>query len=273
MSITPTVSSDHRRSTEPVLAAALHLRDPLALAEAYHRTVNAAHACAWRLLASTDEVETLLYRTYRDLWEHPVDPPLEGWVRHHCFGLGVDYLRGRQQSAASPSTAAVLTELGTPRRPLTGAAEQVLASLDEQARAALVLAHDAGIPTWEQEDPRAGAALDRALLALASADEEGDGGATVPLLGDWTLGLLPTEDAAALESAIADRPHWGARARLLRRGRRRVEGLPPHPDMGQRILVTILAAGPAIQDVPDDDPTLETEPLPRRPLLARLLRR
>ncbi len=263
MSVSLTVSSDHRRSPEPVLAAALRAREPLALAEAYHRTVNAAHACAWRLVGSSDEVEILLHHTYRDLWERPpAEPPLEGWVRRHCFGLGADYLRARGRPAASPSTAGLV---GARRRPSADPAEQILAGLDEQARGALLRAHDGGVPTWEQADDEAEAALDRALLALAGADSNGDPG-PIPLLGDWTLGLLEHSAARALEAALADRPTWAVRARLLRRGRRRVEGLPPHPDMGQRILVTILAAR-------DEGIVIEEMPEERRRLLARLLRR
>lgn len=268
MTEVPSVATDHRRSSEPALVAALAAREPLALAEVYHRTVNAAHACAWRLTASTDEVETLLYRTYRDLWEHPPgDEPLEGWVRRHCFALGAGYLADRERPAAAASTAALLPDLGLPPRPLNGTVEQILGLLDPQARDALVRAHDGGLPTWEQEDVEADEALDRALLALAG-EEAGDG--HVPLLGDWTLGLLTATDADGLENALAVNPAWGSRSRLLRRGRRRVEGLPPHPDMGQRILVMILSLGAEARNGHVEQ---EPEPPARRPLFGRLLRR
>lgn len=270
MSAPPTISTDHRRSSEAILCAALGAHDPLALAEAYHRTIGAGHACAWRLMGASEDVEALLYRTYRDLWEHPPDePPLEGWVRRHCFALGVGYLSDHDRPAASPSTAALLPELGMPRRPLDDPAERAIAELDPKACGALVRAHDGGLPTWEQEDGDADAALDRALLTLAGGGED-IGDRHLPLLADRTLGLLPPGDTAALEAALADSAALRARARLLRRGRRRVEGLPPHPDMGQRILVSVLAAGPEIRLDEDEEP--EPEPA-RRPLFARLLRR
>ena len=67
----------------------------------------------------------------------------------------------------------------------------------------------------------------------------------MPQLGDWVLGLLPADAAASLAADVAARPECTTLAKALRRGRRRLEGLPPTPDMGQRVLVTVLAGAPA----------------------------
>lgn len=237
--MSPALTFDHRRSAEPTLVQALHAREPLALAESYHRTAGAAHACARRLLGAADEVEALLYRVYRELWERPpVGEPLEGWVRAAAHRFGAGYLRARGRPPAAPSLAVLLPELRTLPPPSCDSAERVLAGLLPRVRHALVRAHDAAIPSWEQDD--AEAALDAALLALAG-EGPADAGEPVPLLADWALGLLAPDEAAAVEATVAREPRQAARARLLRRGRLRIEGLPPHPDMGQRVLVTILA--------------------------------
>ncbi|MBA2528862.1 MAG: hypothetical protein H0V19_02685, partial [Euzebyales bacterium] len=82
----PTDPPDHRRTTEAGLLAALRQRDPLALAEAYHRTVPAAYAVARRLLPGSAQVETLLRSLYADLWGNPPgDVALVGWVRRRTF--------------------------------------------------------------------------------------------------------------------------------------------------------------------------------------------
>ncbi len=87
---------DHRRASEAELVAALRDRDPLALAEAYHRTIPAAHAGARRLLSRSAEVEALLRQVYAELWRSPPDAdPLEGWIRSRTFELAVADLRDR----------------------------------------------------------------------------------------------------------------------------------------------------------------------------------
>jgi len=238
---------DHRRSTEQQLCEALAAGIPLALAEAYHRTSGAAHAAARRLVGPPDEVEALLHRTYTALWsEPPADAALEGWVRRTGFALATEHLRERQRPPAAPSSTVLLADI-----PVAAAAprhdpvEGVLAGLDQRARCALVRAHDAGVASAQQQDPEAGAALEQALEALAGPalrDEEGLGG--VPGLADWVLGLAEPTAAAALAAGVAERRDWAARARLLRRGRRRLEGLPPHPDLGHRVLVAVLTQVP-----------------------------
>ncbi|MDQ3538998.1 MAG: hypothetical protein M3415_09425, partial [Actinomycetota bacterium] len=81
-------SPDYRRADERGVVAGLRQRDPLALAEAYHRSVPAAYACARRLLGSSDDVEALLRTVYAELWASPPDGAgLEGWVRARCFDL------------------------------------------------------------------------------------------------------------------------------------------------------------------------------------------
>lgn len=238
---------DHRRSTEQRLCQALATGDPLALAEAYHRTSGAAHAAARRLLGQPDEVEALLRQTYATLWSGPpADAGLEGWVRRTGFALAVEHLRGRRPPAA-PSAAVLLAEVaGAVTVGLGDPVERALAGLDQRARCALVRAHDAGIASPQQPDPEAGAALEQALEALAGPalpDEQGV--AVVPGLADWVLGLAEPAAAGALAAGVAERREWAARARLLRRGRRRLEGLPPHPDLGHRVLVAVLTDVPA----------------------------
>lgn len=255
---------DHRRSSERDLLAALQARDPLALAEAYYRTVGAANACARRLLGPGPETEALLRAVYRRLWQEPPgEGPLEGWVRVHSFALAAEYLRSIGRPAASASSAALLPDLGVPEHPLADPAEELLTALDAEARAIVLRAHDRGMTT-DQGDPGTAAALERALMALAGpvaapvADAAPDAVATMeatgddadeptpapppgPRLGDWTLGLLAPEEAGAVAVAVLGDPALGVRAHTLRRGRRRLEGLPPGSDVGQRVLAAILA--------------------------------
>lgn len=242
---------DHRRATEDDLVAALRSRDPLALAEAYHRTIPAAHAAARRLLSGSAEVEALLRQVYTELW---ADPPqgvaLEGWVRGRCFAIAVDDLRERDAAPASPSLTALLPELPKPEVRYLDAAERALAELDPDPRRTLLMAHDRGIPTTEHGDPDADAALVEALLALAGPEagsEPLDPGvcADIPGVGDWILGLVSSRDAARISEQVAADPACAALAKALRRGRRRLEGLPPTPDMGQRVLVVVLAGAPS----------------------------
>ena len=242
---------DHRRATDSELLAALHRRDPLALAEAYHRTISAAHAVARRVLSSTVEVEAVLREVYAQLWAAPPDgAALEGWVRTRCFTTAADDLRERDTAPASPSLTLLLPELPRAEVRYLDAAERALAELDDGQRRVLLQAHDKGVTTEEQDTADAGAALVDALLALAGPEP----GATavdpqlcadLPLLGDWVLGLLPPARADEVAAQVAARPECGAVAKALRRGRRRLEGLPPTPDMGQRVLVVVLAGAPA----------------------------
>ena len=242
---------DHRRATEEQLLTALGDRDPLALAEAYHRTIPAAHASARRLLSGSSEVEALLREVYAELWNAPpADAALEGWVRARCFNLAAEDLRERDAAPASPSLTALLPELPRPEVRYLDAAERSLAELDDNQRKALLSAHDKGVPTQDQNTTDAGAALVSALLTLAGPDP---GAETVdashcddiPEIGDWVLGLLPPDRAATVAAQVGARPECAALAKALRRGRRRLEGLPPTPDMGQRVLVVVLAGGPA----------------------------
>lgn len=241
---------DHRRATEQQLLEALRNRDPLALAEAYHRTIPAAHASARRLLSGSSEVEALLREVYAELWNSPpADVALEGWVRARCFNLAADDLRERDAAPASPSLTALLPELPRPEVRYLDAAERALADLDDQQRKALLSAHDKGVPSQDQDAPDAGAALVAALLALAGPEpgaEAVDASSCddVEDVGDWVLGLLPPDRAAAVAAQVGSRPECAALAKALRRGRRRLEGLPPTPDMGQRVLVVVLAGGP-----------------------------
>ena len=242
---------DHRRATEDDLVAALRSRDPLALAEAYHRTIPAAHAAARRLLSGSAEVEALLRQVYAELWS---DPPqgvaLEGWVRSRCFAIAVDDLRERDAAPASPSLTALLPELPKPDVRYLDAAERALAELAPDPRRTLLMAHDRGIPTTEHGDPDADRALVEALLALAGPEAGSEpldpgGCADIPGVGDWILGLVPSRESTRIAAQVAADPACTALAKALRRGRRRLEGLPPTPDMGQRVLVVVLAGAPS----------------------------
>lgn len=242
---------DHRRATDAELLSALRRRDPLALAEAYHRTIPAAHAVARRVLSSSAEVEAVLREVYAQLWSSPPeDVGLEAWVRSRCFATAADDLRERDAAPSSPSLTALLPELPRAEVRYLDAAERALAELDDAQRRALLLAHDKGVPSEEQDAADAGTALADALLTLAgpepgAAPLDPQLCADVPLLGDWILGLLPPSRAEQVAAQIASRSECGALAKALRRGRRRLEGLPPTPDMGQRVLVVVLAGAPA----------------------------
>jgi DNA-directed RNA polymerase specialized sigma24 family protein len=239
--------SDYRRSSDRELLAGLRERDPLALAEAYHRTIPAAHACARRMLSGSTEVEALLRAVYGELWEQPpTDGALEGWIRSRCFALGGEHLRARGSSPATPSLSELLPDLPATEPRYLDAAERAVSELTPEERRALLRAHDAGLPTHEHGDPDAVNALERALVKLAGPEgDASDNGCTdLESLGDWALGLVSGELADAISSQVSARPECAERVRMLRRGRRRLEGLPPTPDMGQRILVTVLAGGP-----------------------------
>jgi DNA-directed RNA polymerase specialized sigma24 family protein len=242
---------DHRRATEQDLLVALRAKDPLALAETYHRTIPAAHATARRLLSSSTEVEALLRAVYSELWDAPpTDTGLEGWVRARCFALASEDLRERDAAPASPSLTVLLPELPRPEVRYLDAAERALSELTDEQRRALLLAHDKGVPTAEQNAEEAPGALVEALLALAGPEPgsdppQPDACADMVQLGDWVLGLLPADAATAVAADVAARPECTTLAKALRRGRRRLEGLPPTPDMGQRVLVTVLAGAPA----------------------------
>jgi RNA polymerase sigma-70 factor (ECF subfamily) len=247
---------DHRRATDAQLLAALQRRDPLALAEAYHRTIPAAHAVARRVVASSAEVEAVLRDVYTALWASPPqDAALEAWVRARAFSTAADELRERDAAPASPSLTVILPELPRPDVRYLDAAERALAELSDSQRRTLLLAHDRGVPTEEQDTPDASAALVAALLALAGPEPGAEtipagACADLPLLGDWILGLLPPGRAESVAEDVAGRSECGALAKALRRGRRRLEGLPPTPDMGQRVLVVVLAGAPATVPAP-----------------------
>lgn len=265
---------DFRRASEPELLDAIRGGEGLALAEAYHRVVPAAHAVARRLMAGATEVEDVLLEVFTQLWETPpAGAPLEGWTRRTTWGVAADLLRRGGTSPSSPSASGLLPDLPAPDVRFLDAAERAIGELPDDERRALLLAHDKGVAT-DAQDPGAGQALVRALLSLAgpetsSADRAAlheDGCDDLVGLGDWCLGVADSATAAAVEEAIASRPGCAARSRAVRRGRRRVEGLPATPDMGQRILVTILtssavgAAAPAAAAAPIEATPAEATP-------------
>jgi DNA-directed RNA polymerase specialized sigma24 family protein len=243
--------TDHRGTDDARLVRAVADGDAIALAEAYHRTVTAAHACARRMLASPVEIEALLRAVYSELWEDPpVDRALEGWIRDRCFTLGTGYLRQRGLSAHSPSLAAWTSGLeADPHAGGSDALERMIAELTDQQQAALVRAHDQGIRTADQEDPQAGPALQHALLVLASplTDDERHAAemcSSGVALANWMFGLLPPHEAAAVPGTAAEPTPCGRLASVLRRARRRFEPLPPTPDLGHRVLASVLGGGP-----------------------------
>jgi hypothetical protein len=233
---------DHRRSDEADLLTAIHAREPLAFAEAYSRTVPAAHACALRTLGRGPEVEALLGAVYTELWsDPPAGEAMEGWVRRRCFELAGAELRARDRSPAAASLSGVLSDLPPPETPPDGA-ERALAGLDEQARAALVRAHDAGVPSAQQPDDDAAEALERALLTLGGYDGGGDG-CDLARLGDLALGLVGPDEDRRLREELARAPACQERLQVMQRGRRRLERLEPPADMGLRILAAVLSDG------------------------------
>ncbi|MGI9017123.1 MAG: RNA polymerase sigma factor [Euzebya sp.] len=263
----PTDALDFRRAHESVVLDALALGHPLALAESYHRSVPAAHAVARRLMSGVDQVESLLLGVYTQLWQDtPSSGPLEGWVRRTTWALGVERLRQDGTAPASPSAAGLLPDLPAPDVRFLDAAERAIAELPDDERRALLLAHDKGVPSAGQESG-ATDALVRALVSLAGPETSAgdraalheDGCDDLPALGDWCLGVASAREETDINSAIEVRPGCAAKARSVRRGRRRIEGLPATPDMGQRILVTVLTAGAKAAALP---------PTPQPPVLG-----
>ncbi len=241
--------TDHRGTDDARLVRAVADGDAIALAEAYHRTITAAHACARRLLASPVEIEALLRSVFNELWqEPPVDEALEGWVRARCFALGTGYLRQRDLHAPSPSLAEWTSGVDAERQDSNDPLERMIAELTPAQQAALVRAHDQGIRTTEQDDANAGEALQHALLLLASplTDEERHAAemcSSGVSLANWIFGLLPPHEAATVPGTAAEPTPCGRLAGVLRRARRRFEPLPPTPDLGHRVLAWVLGNG------------------------------
>jgi DNA-directed RNA polymerase specialized sigma24 family protein len=257
--------TDHRGTDDARLLSALADGDAIALAEAYHRTITAAHACARRLLASPVEIEALMRAVYSDLWEEPpVDTSLEGWVRARCFTLGAGYLRQRHLRAPSPSLARFTSGIEADGHGGNDTLEQMISDLTEQQQAALVRAHDQGIRTTDQDDPDAGWSLLHAMLALASplTDDERHAAemcSSGVALANWTFGLLPPHEAATVPGTAAEPTPCGRLAGVLRRARRRFEPLPPTPDLGHRVLASVLGNGAARQPAQAPGSSLDSD--------------
>ncbi|MBA2317597.1 MAG: hypothetical protein H0V93_07445 [Euzebyales bacterium] len=261
----------YRRQPDPAVLAGLEERDALALAEAITRTLPAAHAVARRLLGARD-VEALLHATYDALWEEPpTDQTLERWVRVRTAELGVAELSERGTGPASPSVSVVVDGLPA-ARPSPDPAERRLAALDEAGLEALLSAHDLGIPAREQDRADAGTLLAEALVALAeptAAEQPAAGAAAADgTLADHVLGLADRDQVPELDAAIASDPARSAAAQLLRRGKRRLEGLPPTPDLGARLLAAVLGGAgtpaPRRRATPSAASALDA-PTPARP--------
>lgn len=231
-------STDHRTTAEDGLLESVRHGDALAFAEVCSRTLPAAHAVARRLVPRAG-TEAVLREVYALLWS---DPPrgeiLERWVRRRCFDAARALLRETGTPPAAPSAHVLLDDLPPPAPAFVDGTEQALATLDPRVRLDLVRAHDSGMPA----DGLAGAAAaTRGLLALA------DSAAAVPAGGErgaeWVLGLLEPREAAAVAGALAAAA--GDLPRALRRGRRRLEGLPPGPDVAARLVAATLSGGAA----------------------------
>lgn len=270
--------TDHRGTDDARLVHAVADGDAIALAEAYHRTITAAHACARRLLASPVEIEALLRAVYSELWdEPPVDEALEGWVRARCFNLGTGYLRQRNLRAPSGSLAAWTSGIEADEQHSSNdTLERMIAELTDQQQKSLVLAHDQGIRTAEQDDPQAGVALQHALLVLASplTDDERHAAemcSSGVALANWIFGLLPPHEAATVPGTSAEPTPCGRLAGVLRRARRRFEPLPPTPDLGHRVLASVLGSGTRRESAQtrasrlDSDLRIASADLDRRP--------
>lgn len=270
-------TTDLRRAPEPTLLDALASGNPLALAEAYHRTVPAAHAVARRLITGADAVEDLLLEVYTEVWHSPpTDGPLEGWIRRQTWQQGVDQLRERGVAPASPSAAGLLPDLPAPEVRFLDAAERAIAELPDDERRALLLAHDSGVPSADQGDGAADS-LARALMTLAGPETSTgdraalheDGCDDVTRMGDWCLGVADTGAQDEVSESIRSRPGCAAKSRAVRRGRRRIEGLPATADMGQRILVTVLTAGGQSVAQSTPPPAAEVPPVESVPEVPR----
>lgn len=242
-----------RHSPDAAVLERLGDRDPLALAEACARTLPAAAGVARRLVHAPD-VEATLHTVFRRLWQEPppADHALEGWVRVHTFAVATARLRETSEGPAAPSARAGAPDLPEREPAYLDATERALAALDDETRAIVVRAHDAGVPSSAQQDeaPRAGQALVRGLLSLADATDTPLPDDLDPRLGDWVLGLLGTEEVAQVTTWLQD-PERGPHAalvRTLRRGRRRIEGLPPTPDVGLRIMAVVIGGIPEATD-------------------------
>lgn len=250
--------ADHRQDRTPELLSSIAEGDALALAEAYHRTSAAAHACGQRLLGDNREVEALLRTAYGALWkEPPEDAPLEAWMRHRVFVEGRAHLQRRGRGAASPSANLLLRDAPGPD-PAHDRTERLIASLDDEELRALLLAHDRGIPTADHRSDHAEPALRRALVILGEGDDPGDCALTG--VSDWVLGLLHDEEANRVALAAWESPDCAALARSIRRGRRRMEGLPPSPDLGHRVLAYVLADGARIPREASTHPAIAPTP-------------
>ena len=241
-----TDTPDHQRASTTELLEGLSASEPLALAEAYHRTGVAAHSVGRRLLGSPREVEALLVDVYSDLWREPPSVgALEAWVRQRTFARARQTLREQGRKAASASAALLLRDNDVPVG--SDRTEQAIAALDDAAVRALLLAHDRGTPTSSQREDGAAADLRRALLALAEAEDRP--GCDDPRLADDVLGLTNDEESAELARLVASDRACADLTKDLRRGRRKIEGLPPAPDLGQRVLVAVLTSGGAVAEV------------------------
>lgn len=256
---------DHRRSPEGTLLAAIRAGDHLALAEAWQRTAPAAHAVARRLVGPAD-AELILHRLYAELWRSPDSTkPLERWARSRCFALSMELLRAEGRGPAAASVCRAVPDLPAPRSTALDPVERVLSGLPDDVTRALVRAHDQGLPTWTHPEPGAPAALRQALRTLAGAPDTPD---TPDIddhpLGDLALGLLDPAQGEVLQNLLLDTPELAEQARVLRRGSRRMEGLPPAPELGPRILLAVVAGVPAAAPMP--------APAPAAPAPAALLR-
>lgn len=236
---------DARDLTAVELLDAVGRHEPLALTEVYHRSVTAAHAVARRLMNDSDQIEQALTKVYAKLWaDRPQGVSLEGWVRATSWAVGVETLTAAHQAPVSPSAAAFLPDLPAPDTRFIETAERAIADLNDGQRRALLLAHDQGVPTVEQGGLDATRTLVQALVALAGADEVIDEQilTAYPAIGDWAMGNATPAQEEAIKAAMETDKALDELGRTLRRGRRRIEGLPATPDMGARILVSILAA-------------------------------
>lgn len=234
-----------REHTGPDVARALRGRDPLALAELRRRTVAGAHGCARRLLGRAADVEDLLGAVYAEAWARPPgEVALGGWVRAACFRLGAALLRRHGRPPASVALAALLPDLPAPAGPVDPL-EASLAALDDDCRRAVLLTHDAGVPSTAQ-DPGAPGALLRGLQHLIGDEEDVAGPrvrcTTAPeTLADWVLDVAAPAPASDTRRHVDGCPACAHAARHLLGARRRLEGLPPAPDLGPRLVAFALA--------------------------------
>ncbi len=254
-------------NSETALLAGVRERDVLSLVELFHRTLPAVHAVARRMVGDLPHVERLLACVYKELWTAPPeDGPVTAWLRARCFQTATQDLQVRDGVAGTPSTAAVLQQSTSVRSSRSSSpVERTLAEMSDTERMALLLAHDCGVPADDQEPADAATHVTSALIRIAEPDADVDASQWQPLydrVGEWTLGVLSADQADSVAAAVAASDDLAAHAERVRRGLRRLEGLPPSSLTSQRVIAQVFASS-AAEPAPLAEPVDDGAVMPR----------